>query len=41
MTPAGPGRESHGSPPGAQGVTRPGPRGSHDQRPNPNEVPQQ
>lgn len=40
-TPAGPGRESHGSPPGAQGVTRPGPRGSHDQRPNPNEVPQQ
>jgi mono/diheme cytochrome c family protein len=40
MTPAGPGRESHGSPPGAQGVTRPGPRGSHDQRPNPNEVPQ-
>jgi hypothetical protein len=29
-----------GAPSGAQGVTRPGPPGSHDQRPNPNEVPE-
>ncbi|HKV09452.1 MAG TPA: cytochrome c [Thermoanaerobaculia bacterium] len=39
--PAGPGKESHGSPSTAQGVARPGPRGSYDQRPDPSEVPEQ
>lgn len=38
--PAGPGKESHGSPSTAQGVARPGPRGSYDQRPDPSEVPE-
>lgn len=37
--PAGPGTP-HGAPSGAQGVTRPGPPGSYDQRPNPDEVPE-
>ncbi len=36
---AGPGTP-HGAPSGARGVTRPGPPGSYDQRPNPDEVPE-